>query len=195
MAAGVSQPNSCTLRRRPQDREDHLRLQPHCYSSIRPSTSTMLIVWHLKHVTFRDRTPFSRMFARSIARAPQAFDNPRQRKIPASGANQHHHVEFLSEPALALVLHALSAVVQAPELNLPGHLHASPSVSTAMNPLPFTRIRDNKLIRSRSRAHASRRRRWRSFAEGVRRDPQVQAAVYDDVQRTIVRWMQSIIER
>ena len=28
-----------------------------------------------------------------------------------------------------------------------------------------------------------------------RRDPEVQAAVYDDVQRTIVRWMQSVIER
>jgi uncharacterized protein len=28
-----------------------------------------------------------------------------------------------------------------------------------------------------------------------RRDPKVQAAVYDDVQRTIVRWMQSVIER
>jgi predicted alpha/beta-hydrolase family hydrolase len=29
----------------------------------------------------------------------------------------------------------------------------------------------------------------------VSRDPQVQAAVYDDVQRTIVRWMQSVIGR
>jgi predicted alpha/beta-hydrolase family hydrolase len=28
-----------------------------------------------------------------------------------------------------------------------------------------------------------------------RRDPAVQAAIYDDVQRTIVRWMQSVIER
>ena len=27
-----------------------------------------------------------------------------------------------------------------------------------------------------------------------RRDPEVQAAVYDDVQRTIVRWMQSVID-
>ena len=29
----------------------------------------------------------------------------------------------------------------------------------------------------------------------VSRDPQAQAAIYDDVQRTIVRWMQSVIER
>ena len=28
----------------------------------------------------------------------------------------------------------------------------------------------------------------------VSRDPKAQAAVYDDVQRTIVRWMQSVIE-
>jgi predicted alpha/beta-hydrolase family hydrolase len=29
----------------------------------------------------------------------------------------------------------------------------------------------------------------------VSRDPQAQAAIYDDVQRTIVRWMQSVIGR